>query len=56
MVREDLDKMCEETWGMGLQELLNDMDDFDFLVGHPQSGKGSREDIIEFFVTLCNRI
>ena len=53
MVKANLEEMCEETWGMSLEELLNDMDDFDF---HPESGKHSRVDIIEFFVTLCNRI
>lgn len=53
MVRQQLDEMCEDTWGMSLDALLQDMDDFDF---HPEYGELSREKIIEFFVTLCNRI
>ena len=46
-----INDMCEDSWGMSMEEILSDMEDFDF-----DPAFASREDCIEFFVTLANRI
>ncbi len=51
MSKEELNELCEESWGISVNAILNEMTDFDF-----DPATASKEECIEFFVTLVNEI
>jgi hypothetical protein len=51
MKKEELDEMCEESWGISVNAILNEMTDSEF-----DPASASKEECIEFFVTLVNQI
>ena len=51
MSKEELDKMCEDSWGISMNAILNEMTDSEF-----DPASASKEECIEFFVTLVNQI
>lgn len=59
MDRETLSEMCEDSWGVGLDRIVEEMRDFDVL-NQPmfeKSGELSGEErVVQFFVEMVNRI
>tara|TARA_R110000824_G_scaffold50076_1_gene140188 strand:- start:443 stop:598 length:156 start_codon:yes stop_codon:yes gene_type:complete len=51
MSKEELNEMCEESWGISVNAILNEMTDSEF-----DPASASKEECIEFFVTLVNQI
>ena len=59
MDRETLSEMCEESWGVGLDRIVEEMRDFDVL-NQPMFVKdgelNNEERVVQFFVEMVNRI
>ena len=59
MDRETLSEMCEESWGVGLDRIVEEMRDFDVL-NQPmfveESQLSHEERVVQFFVDMVNRI
>jgi len=51
MSKEELNEMCEDSWGISVNAILNEMTDSEF-----DPASASKEECIEFFVTLINQI
>ena len=59
MDRETLSEMCEDSWGVGLDRILQEMDD-EMLLNQPMFVKdgelNTEERVVQFFVEMVNRI
>ena len=59
MDRETLSEMCEDSWGVGLDRIVEEMRDFDVL-NQPmfveESQLSHEERVVQFFVDMVNRI
>ena len=59
MDRETLSEMCEDSWGVGLDRIVEEMRDFDVL-NQPMFEKdgelSGEERVVQFFVEMVNRI
>ncbi len=59
MDRETLSEMCEDSWGVGLDRIVEEMKDFDVL-NQPMFVKdgelNTEERVVQFFVEMVNRI
>ena len=59
MDRETLSEMCEDSWGVSLDRIVEEMRDFDVL-NQPMFEKdgelSGEERVVQFFVEMVNRI
>ena len=59
MDREELNELCEDSWGVGLDRIVEMLRESNVLdsVGFEKSGELSGEEkVVEFFVEMVNNI